>query len=516
MFNSIDPAAGVADKLQKFGFSSPENLEVRRNVKVISGYPKPIKSFRLDFEAESHAVEQIYYWIVGHARDDFGLAFMQKITDSHATSVASSMFGDMQGRISAQQSGVSNYMGMMGKLLKDLFALVRELRQIEERLGYYTQSYDKTQDFKARRGAETTLKDVWITLIEGGTQNPSSVYGMSQKVNFTILPDLFFAAPPMDSENEVSAYVEKLDFNKSVKNAVERKLFQYLVWKKKTFEELKNKKSFQIRYLRQHYETIRMYMQWIKPYLKNLRRLSQNQALMDDPMMVNSFQTSITEVEVLLTQPPIKNAQSSDPVVKEGYYPVVLLTFVFRTKPSLDFHQKDAYHQKGPIHVGRTEVSMRAYAWTKEEIENYKKYRDEEDFDMLVNFDKSVSESMEYLGADLERFLREAEAKIPDGAFTKKVEKTEDKKEPPTDSLGSLIMAPIHGLGDLLSPLMPKKGKSDGSNFLVQFFLKGRAGPQYSDESARSALQKNAGRIASGVIWQCFKNYKKAHRIVSW
>jgi hypothetical protein len=513
MFNSIDPTNGVKERLEKANFSQAEELEIRRNVKIISGYPKPIKSFRLDFEAEHHAVEQIYYWIVGHARDDFGMAYMQKITDSHASSVASSLFGDMQGRIANQQSSVSNYMGMMGKLLKDLFALVRELRQLEERLGYYTQSYDKTTDFKARRGAETTLKDIWITLIEGGTQNPASVYGMSQKVNFTILPDLFFAAPPMDSENEVGTYVDSLDFNKAVKNAVERKLFQFLIWKKKTHEELKNKKSFQIRYLRQHYESIKMYMQWIKPYLKNLRRLAQNQALMDDPMMVNSFQTSITEVEVLLTRPPETSSN-----IKDGYFPVVLLTFVFRTKPSLDFHQKDAYHQKGPIHVGRTEVSMRSYAWTKEDIENYKKYREEEDFDILVNFDKSVTESMEYLGADLERFLREAEAKIPDGAFTKKKDpQAEEKKAPPGDSIGSLIMAPIYGFGELFSPFMPRKsGGKGGSNFIVQFFLKGRAGPKYVDESAKSNLAKKAGGYATFVIWQCFKNYKKAHRIVSW
>ncbi len=516
MYNTLDPEEGIVKKLEAKGFEEAEKLEVKRGLHMYSGYPKPAKFFRLDFEAEHHNVEEIYFWIVGHARDDFGYPIMQKITDTHAASAASSIFGDMQGRLGAQQSNVSNYMGMMGKLLKDLFALVRELRQLEERLGYYTQSYDTKLDFKARRGAETTLKDVWITLIEGGTQNPASVYGMSQKVNFTVLPDLFFAAPPMEDENEVGKYVDSLDFNTSVKNAVERKLFQYLIWKKKTLNELTNKRRFQIRYLRQHYETIRMYMQWIKPYLKNIKRLSQNQNMMDDPMMIHSFQTNMTEIEVLLTKPGTKVGPKGS---EKEFHPVVLLSFVFRSKPSMDFHAKDAYHQKGPIHVGKTEVTMRAYGWTREEIDNYMKYRQEEDFDILMNFDQSVSDSMEFLGEDLERYLREAHADLPDDAFARLHSLKKKKDEPDKnqsrepENIMTLITAPIKGIGDLFSPLLPKV---QIERSILNIFTGSRSTVAKELKAQEKDARKDVGRKAAGVIWQCFKNYKKAHKIVAW
>ena len=67
MFNSINPTANFEKKLKEFNFKEPEKIEIKRHVEITSSYPQPLKRFRLDFEAENHNVEEIYYWMVGHA-----------------------------------------------------------------------------------------------------------------------------------------------------------------------------------------------------------------------------------------------------------------------------------------------------------------------------------------------------------------------------------------------------------------------------------------------------------------
>ena len=73
-----------------------------------------------------------------------------------------------------------------------------------------------------------------VDMKDGGAKSPASVYGMASQLGFAILPDLFFAAPPMKS-SEVDRYVDSLDFNRKVKEVLKRKLYSYLIWKEHTY-----------------------------------------------------------------------------------------------------------------------------------------------------------------------------------------------------------------------------------------------------------------------------------------
>ena len=76
-------------------------------------------------------------------------------------------------------------------------------------------------------------------------------------------------------------------------------------------------------------------------------------------------------------------------------------------------------YQRGAIHTGKTELSFEAYVLKKEEIEEYKKKIDEEDFELL----SSIDETMTSLGDELKEFLKEAGEKLD------KEEKKEEKDE---------------------------------------------------------------------------------------
>ncbi|MFT4310434.1 MAG: hypothetical protein ACMXYC_02280 [Candidatus Woesearchaeota archaeon] len=487
----------VKTLLENHGFKE-EKIEYRRGVTDIpTGFPDPLKHYRLWHMSAQHTAEEMYFWVLNFVCNDFGLYQMDKITDTFASSTSSSMFGDMQGRLTAQQSQVTQLLGTIGGMVKNLFPLVRELREIEERLGYYEDS-SKKKDARAIV-AEKTLKGIWIDRVEGGTQNPGSVIGLSREVGFTVLPDLFFGAPPLE-EKDIEGYVNSLEFNEQVKNMLKRKLFQYYRWKQETHHELQVKQQYQIKYLAHHFQSTRLYMQYVKPYIKQVQmlqlqhqrqenRVNTNQAFMDSGYLINSYQGSLSEVETLVYGKPVGDKE-------DAYYPCILLHVFHRTQPSMDFHQKDAWHQKGPIHIGKTELSIRAYAWTKKDIENYKKYRQREELDMLSNIDNSLQEAMDALGDDMYRYLEKAGVSVP--KKENKEEKREDKKEEGMKAWEPFVAIP-KGMYEIVAPLTPNV-----------------FGKKKKDNPDAKQNAKNAGNKAKLVSWLGYNIYKKAHGMASW
>lgn len=506
---TIEPGINAAEMrraklLDSAGFK-PEMMEIRDGQFSITGFPLPEKRYFLILQGDTLNIEHYYYWLVSHAINDFNLPYSIKVTDSTAASVSSSSFGDLQARLGAQQGSVTNYMATVGRMTKDLFGLVRELRQIKERLGYYKEADLKKNDSVADV-AEKTLKGIWIDLVEGGSQNPSSVIGLAQKVGFTILPDLFFSAPPM-TEDQVKTFVrgdgkknKGLDFNDQVLNMLERKLYQFIRWKIETRKELEAKKNFQIRYLRHHFDTIRMYLAWLRPYLRHVEMLSLDENKMtSDPWLVSAFQSQIIELETLVYGNPVGNI-----------YPVVSFHFYHRTSPSLDYHAKEAWQQKGPIHMGRTEVVVRIYGWSQAELDKYIKMRKKEDFSLLESVDSSLKDAMWLMGDEVHDFLKEAEEELPDYYRPPKKKEESSRTKDKRESIYTPFVDIGKGMGDILKAFSP-----------VDFSLTN----PFSNKAAQKEMEANekekksratASKIADIAGFNAYKNYKKAHGHFQW
>lgn len=379
----------------KFGFKEEVAEEVRKKY-LHTNWPKPLSfageqpaRWRLVYESTNQSVEELYFSALENIRLVSSFHKYEKITDLFAASEQSAFFGVVQQRLGIQQDKVSQFLGVIGKMIKELFQLVRELRIIDERLEYYHTSR------KGDQASEITLKGYWIDLAEGGSKNPASVYGLSRELQFVTLPDIFFGAPPMPSAR-VQEYVEGLSFNRKVKEVLMRKLKSFIVWKEHTYKELNTRRIFTIKYLKQHYDIIRMYMAWVKPYLRNIRRMQLDTRKMDSVDLVSAFEGSMVEVEFLAMME-----------VANDVYAILDVHFLYRTRPELKFQQEG--YQRGPIHVGKTQLTFRGYAWTKEELAQYKKFRSQEDMDLLKSVDESVRAAYESLGDELEKYLAEAE-----------------------------------------------------------------------------------------------------------
>jgi len=377
-------------ELKKFGFNEEEVAEQTRQQYIKTGFPKPERRYRLHYEGYNISIEEPYFWILHYLRYYAGFPYIDKITDIFAAAENSAFFGSSQQRLGLQQDKVSQFLATIGKMVRELFQLVRELRILDERLSYYFDSYTTS---RSSESAEITLKGIWVDLVEQGAKNPASVYGMAREVQFTTLPDLFFSTHPKKQEDTDDVVEhERGAFNRKVREVLKRKLRTFLAWKEHTFEEMKNRRVFTLKFLRQHYEVIRMYIQWVKPYLRNIQRLQLDLSKTETPDLLVAFESSMIEVELLARKPGAVNQ-------------CLLLHYLFRTRPEMNYQQE---YQKGPLHLGRVEIDFRVYAWTDEQVENYKRMREQEDFQLLGLIDTSVKAAMESLGDELMRYLKEA------------------------------------------------------------------------------------------------------------
>jgi len=455
--------------------ANEEIYEEVQELHVKTGFPKPLKRYRLIYEVYDLSIEETYFWILKYLRHDMGFPIVDKIEDTFAAAEGSAFFGVTQTRVGLYQDKVSQFLKGISDMVKSLFQLVRELRIIDERVSYYEGAEGQLEKplRQRRKSDEITLKGIFIDLVQGGAKSAASVYGMARELEFATLPDLFFDAPPFKSVDEMEEYVKGLEFNKKVLEVLKRHLRQFFEWKKRTKKEIQTRRRFTLQYLRQHFDVIKMYMEWAKPYLRYVERLGAKERHMTSPDIIAAFEGSMVDIELLATRPTKKGP----------YYACVLATFNYRTRPSMKFVQEG--YQRGPVHVGKMEMSLRSYAWTKEQIEAYKKMKGKETAELLKTISGSVKAAMESLGEELFGYLEEA------GEEMKKKKEEVERKRSLVEKL----------FGDFITP---KKIK-----------VKRVKKPKIDLGLLEASRKEAAGYVKLRMFW-CYKNFKKAHRMIMW
>jgi hypothetical protein len=183
------------------------------------------------------------------------------------------------------------------------------------------------------------------------------------------------------------------------------------VWKEKTYKELQFTREFKLKYLKQHYQSIKMYMNWVRPYLKTIKQLQMGPghegSNFDDPDIIGAFETAKIEIELL--------ARQKDKGLK--YYPLLQIKFNYVTRPEMIYTPQG---QKQPMHAGRTEIEIIPHVVTQEQIDEYLEMQKTEDIELLA----ALNESMMALKDDLKKYLAEL------GEFKEEKKKEEEKPKP--------------------------------------------------------------------------------------
>ena len=463
---------------------NPHMAEEEKNPEDILG--KPMQEYRIEVDEVGAGVERFYFWFTQYLQSGppSGVFCKKiwKIRDIYSATETSSYFGSVEQRKGLQQDRVSQYLATIGKMIKDLFQIVRELRIMDERYEYYEATHlDKNGNRKeGADDAEVALKSIWIDMVEGGAKNPTSVLGLASQVGFTILPDLFFTIHPTSRE-KVNAEMAKLGeqgINRKIQEVLGRKLWQYMDWKEKTDREITQRKNFMLKYLRQHYNTINMYIGWVRPYLQNLKRLQMKQNP-EDVDLISAFETSKIELELFG-----RWDKTDEKKQLWDYQPFIRIRLTYVTIPQMAYQQE---YQRGAIHTGRTIIQMSNYVMKKDKLDEYKKALEEEDLELI----SGVIGAMDALKDELKKYLKEAGEKF----------KEDEKKEEQESNL------------KLYNPFT---GALDGFKELFGIKLKqkepGKKYKSWETEDQKSACKKEA----QGSTYRVYDVFKKAHKLVTW
>ncbi|MBI4150670.1 hypothetical protein HY492_00940 [Candidatus Woesearchaeota archaeon] len=475
-----------------------DKIEIAPNqiIEYKDSYPKPLNRMRLIVEHPNLGIEPLYFWCLTHYRAQ-GFPIVDKVNDVFSASESSSMFGQGQQRLGLTQDRVFTFLRTIHEMVNSLPQYVRELRAIAERRSYYVDSDKQGGEGEA---AEKTLKGLYVDLVEGGTKNPASVFGLSQQVGFVVLPNLFFSMrrEPGESDDSFWERVKKLGdgkdgFNPSVLDVLQRKLKQYYTWKKATHEELTKRRTYLLKYLKQYYATIKLYMKWVKPYLKAAKRMGLDIDRMSRAELTKSFETALIEIEVLGKK---LEAGSGD---KDSVFNCLMMTFQYRTKPAMSFVTPD-YQHRGPTHTGEAELTWRSYTWTQKDIDMFKKLKDQEDYDLLKDINETLKESLSEVEEDLSTFLEQADQEV---FGAKEDKKPEDAKttwfQPATD-----VFSGINGA--------VKDVFGGGKEIVSAFWPSLKKSPEAGVISRKQAIARSTKKTA----WRFYKIFKIAHKFATW
>ena len=427
-------------------------------------------------------IEKYYFWMsrfMAAKGTYFGLGLdVEKIRDIYGATEASSYWGNIEARKGAQQDKASQYLATIGKMIKDTFQMLRELRILDERVEYYIKGEEGDES------AEIALKGTWIDMVEGGAKNPVSVYGLAGQVGFVILPDLFFKVNPKNAD-DVDKAVNSLKgegINRKVREVLARKLKQYMIWREKTRKELTTRKRFMLKYLRQHFNIIKMYIGWVRPYLNNIRRL-QMKGEETDVNLVSSFESSNIELELLgikkdyVVTVPRGDTNVDIPMKFKKYFPCILVKFKFSTIPQMAYQQE---YQRGAIHAGRTDIFIEPYVVTEKDIEEYRVEKDKEDMELIT----SLNEAMDSLKEELTHYLEEA-------GELKKEEMEEKKRE----KILTPLTSAFEGFGDMFGALFKMGAKTQTA------------------EGMKVDEKSEAKKVATKIAWTAYDVFKKANQL---
>lgn len=482
----------------------------------------PKEGCRLIIDELKGGVEANYYWILRfmETKEDFGLKLsgktgeVIKLKDLFAAGEASSMWGSIEQRKAIQQEKISSYLATIGKMTKDMFQIIRELRILDERLAYY-KGYNE-----GSHSASVALKSVWVDLVEGGAKNPGSVTGLASQVGFVILPDLFYRIHPKDIK-EVDKLINTLSkdgINIKVREVLARKLFQFLDWKEKTEKEINDRRKFVLAYLRQHFNTIRMYINWVKPYLRNIRQLEMSRDI-NDPHLLSTFETNKIEVELLgIKKTYTEITPNGFEIDREyrKYFPCIHVRIRFVALPEMAYQKE---YQRGAVHMGRTEIYIKGYVSTMQQIEAYKKKLEEEDIEIIT----SLQESLMSMKDEITKYLNEAQEKnIPvlKEEVIEVMEKTGAKKEKAIEALkkAGTVQGAIFQIKEQKPQegfFEPFKAIIDGFKEILNLQSKKQEEKLPLKKSEEESEKGKAKGDAGSLVWILYDVYKKSHGYIT-
>ncbi len=390
--------------LKKF-YKDDEYKDIRTELveklgKLITDPKNSQVEYKLIYDSLNEGLEPIYYWMLDFMRDTKpgGLGLdVDKGSELFEASVSSGYFGEMGQRLSLMQQKTMEYMGVINNLIKSILNIIYDLKEFEIRI----KSYDdmKSNKQEERESASKSLKGIWMDQVDA-KKGRASINLLAQDLTFVTLRDAFFYVNNVDE-------VDKLDLNLRVKNILKRKIVEYNSWVDYSEKEIKKRYNIEKIYLRSQYGTIKLYANWVKPYLLAAQKLKihdfKTSSGLPSPDVIGSFSNMQMELS-LYGKKEIKPSDIHPTFINvslgKKYYTVIEVKMNFRSLPSTFAGQGGRHY----VHSGRTDISFRGFVFDETELEVRQKMELYEDMELIENY---VGKSLSLLQKEIEEYITE-------------------------------------------------------------------------------------------------------------
>jgi hypothetical protein len=450
-----------------------------------------VASHVLSFDSQQNQLEPIYYWVLDFAAQ-IGFPLKEKLIDNFMASPGSGQFSEMSGKATRLQEEGMKILGGMNQIIKSVLNLIYDLKEFELRLEHYDDA--NSDDPKKREAGRLALKQIWLDNVDIKRQR-GAIHAMANEMGFSTLREAFMMADSEEDVKKMNSEDKKEGgsglINDSVMRILIPRIEEFNKWVEYSHKELTKRFSIEKNYLRSQVESVKLYSQWMKPYLENAEKLRQ-QGFEKDAAMVNAFSTSMFELQLMGAKATGKKDNDIHGYkLRRGYNAVIIVTFKYRGHVSQRVTQKGDY---GFGMGGVVDMYFDAYALNDEELKAARKLLEKDEIAAAAEFSMDVAgEALKDLKEDLDYFLkpkkeREAEDEKAKG-------KKKEKKLGPFEAL----------FGDLF-----KREKKEGKVEEVTEASEIRK-DNYIEKKARAvAINK-----AAGTLYTIYDVYKKAHRMAS-
>ncbi|MFA5175994.1 MAG: hypothetical protein WC413_01900 [Candidatus Nanoarchaeia archaeon] len=445
-----------------------------------------IKEYYLGYDSMGEGLEPLYFWTLDFMRDrapgGMGLTVTKSLEGIEA-SASSSYFGEMGTRASVMQDRAMKILEVVNNLIRTIINIIYDLKEFEIKLGTYDDLHSKESSRK--EAARLALKGAWMDQVDI-KRGRGSINMLSQQLQFVTVRDAF-----MQARDEADA--NKMDLNQRVKNILLRKVNEYLKWEKNSEEELRKRFEIERRWLSSQVNSVKLYIQWIKPYLKAAQKLGMKEFKAPDVVAAfNNMQMELSIFGRREIKPEDVNPNFTKVKIPEKLFIGLEINFNFRTVPqSIPSKSGSSY-----VHAGRTDINFKGYVLDEDEVEAIEKQELYEDMQLVRNLTEI---SLEALQKDLDHFLKEIDDQRRKESEKPKKEKL--KLESPFGNLGG-------GFKEMFSPF---KNVSEQVKDLIGISKKGHISSFKLGE-----IKKFAQEEARDTCWNAYDKYKKAHGMITW
>ncbi len=457
----------------------------------------PEASHTLIYDSSSETLEPIYFYLLD-LMNDMGLS-PEKLEDNFVSTPGSGHFSELGQKATLMQQQASKLLGDANTVIKSILNIVYDLKDFKLRLKQYENL--KSKDENEREAAYLSLKQIWMDKVDiskGNSSIKAMTFGQS---GFELLIDAFLKC-------KTEKDVDSLDLNDRVKRAVKGRIQEFNLWLQQSESELKKRYELERTYLKSQMNSLKLYSQWARPYLKAAKMLEQKES--NSAALVKTFNTILLELtlfgkmkldladefsknnipEFLLGKSRINNKFYLKNKIRRDYYSCILVNFVFRGIPQKISQQ--GHYTFG----GRTEISFKAYALNSEEIDKLKEELKKAEYtDALELVEGSTKESLDVMADEINSFLNE-----------KSEEKNESNKETSKN------------LKDESNPFLALFGKYESSNNEKKSQNKKEEQKTIAPDNDIESeyLRALAAENSKSKLFDIFNLYKKSHGMPSY